>query len=317
MDAEELEQQVHERLDGADVAGAAQVLEQGAQDLEDEDGSAAVGVAALWEEIADALADRERFDDAIATIDHAAALGFEAVPEQRLAIAGYQLRAGRGDEASEIWEALAQERPDDPWVPMNAGVAHLDAEQADAAVDWLDDALEIILRRGDEDGLLGDLLEVREEALLAAGLEVDDLQKRGEALFGRQVRQGAAAGPELRPTPKTVLAWFPRDELEVAQQRWPNLVEQSEYEVYARGLQSRLIEFDGRGDRASLAPIYADAYETWADARGDDAAAATTLHAYAEDVAVLGNEVPWPPRRGEPCWCGSGEKYKKCCATVA
>jgi uncharacterized protein YchJ len=24
--------------------------------------------------------------------------------------------------------------------------------------------------------------------------------------------------------------------------------------------------------------------------------------------------VAWPPGRNERCWCGSGVKYKKCCA---
>ena len=24
-------------------------------------------------------------------------------------------------------------------------------------------------------------------------------------------------------------------------------------------------------------------------------------------------EQPWPPPRNGTCWCGSGEKYKKCC----
>ncbi|WP_203589562.1 SEC-C domain-containing protein [Streptomyces sp. SID13031] len=26
-----------------------------------------------------------------------------------------------------------------------------------------------------------------------------------------------------------------------------------------------------------------------------------------------GARVEWPPKRNEPCWCGSGVKYKKCC----
>ena len=25
-------------------------------------------------------------------------------------------------------------------------------------------------------------------------------------------------------------------------------------------------------------------------------------------------EIAWPPGRNQPCWCGSGRKYKKCCA---
>lgn len=23
-------------------------------------------------------------------------------------------------------------------------------------------------------------------------------------------------------------------------------------------------------------------------------------------------DVPWPPGRNDPCWCGSGRKYKRC-----
>ncbi|MFC6581654.1 SEC-C metal-binding domain-containing protein [Planomonospora parontospora] len=23
--------------------------------------------------------------------------------------------------------------------------------------------------------------------------------------------------------------------------------------------------------------------------------------------------MPWPPERNDPCWCGSGRKYKQCC----
>lgn len=26
-----------------------------------------------------------------------------------------------------------------------------------------------------------------------------------------------------------------------------------------------------------------------------------------------GRRVPWPPSRNQPCWCGSGVKYKRCC----
>ncbi|MEO3782456.1 SEC-C metal-binding domain-containing protein [Actinocorallia sp. B10E7] len=26
-----------------------------------------------------------------------------------------------------------------------------------------------------------------------------------------------------------------------------------------------------------------------------------------------GELIPWPPERNDPCWCGSGAKYKKCC----
>jgi hypothetical protein len=27
----------------------------------------------------------------------------------------------------------------------------------------------------------------------------------------------------------------------------------------------------------------------------------------------LTGHLAWPPERNDPCWCGSGNKYKKCC----
>ena len=30
-------------------------------------------------------------------------------------------------------------------------------------------------------------------------------------------------------------------------------------------------------------------------------------------VPAPGPELAWPPGRNDPCWCGSGTKYKKCC----
>ena len=31
------------------------------------------------------------------------------------------------------------------------------------------------------------------------------------------------------------------------------------------------------------------------------------------DEYVGVDDLPWPPGRNDPCWCGSGGKYKKCC----
>ncbi|WP_433802518.1 SEC-C domain-containing protein [Actinomycetospora sp. CA-084318] len=40
----------------------------------------------------------------------------------------------------------------------------------------------------------------------------------------------------------------------------------------------------------------------------------TALLGDDEDAAPPpGPELEWPPGRNEPCWCGSGAKYKKCC----
>ena len=36
--------------------------------------------------------------------------------------------------------------------------------------------------------------------------------------------------------------------------------------------------------------------------------------AYAAEVHAQGRTLVWPPGRNQPCWCGSGRKYKRCCA---
>ena len=28
---------------------------------------------------------------------------------------------------------------------------------------------------------------------------------------------------------------------------------------------------------------------------------------------TVGEPIPWPPARNDDCWCGSGQKYKRCC----
>jgi uncharacterized protein YecA (UPF0149 family) len=33
----------------------------------------------------------------------------------------------------------------------------------------------------------------------------------------------------------------------------------------------------------------------------------------AYELAQGGRAIAWPPGRNDPCWCGSGKKYKKCC----
>ena len=34
---------------------------------------------------------------------------------------------------------------------------------------------------------------------------------------------------------------------------------------------------------------------------------------YARQLAAGSAHITWPPERNGPCWCGSGNKYKKCC----
>ena len=318
MDIDALYVAVEQRLDATDLAGAAQLLEQStADDLDDEQSAE---LTPLWEDLADTYADRDRFDEAIATLRRCTELGFDGGGDLRGKIAGYRYRAGREDEARAEWQALSEENPRDVWLPFTAGLSCADADAPQEALPWLTTALDLVVTHGDREGLLADLLELREEVLGDVGEPVDDLQERGEALLERQLRQfsGNDALVQRREPEKTALPWFPKSEWAQARDRWPDVGADVNYAAYATGLQRRLVELQQAGEsRLSVAPLFLDAYVTWTEARGLDPADAENRDTYAAEVARLGNEVPWPPGRNDPCWCGSDEKYKKCCAKAA
>jgi len=65
----------------------------------------------------------------------------------------------------------------------------------------------------------------------------------------------------------------------------------------------------------SIAPILLEDYLAWCDERGEDPGQARA--SYAADRLADGDVLAWPPGRNEPCWCGSGRKYKRCCGMAA
>jgi hypothetical protein len=65
-----------------------------------------------------------------------------------------------------------------------------------------------------------------------------------------------------------------------------------------------------------LVPLDPEELPPMADEAGLEVADWRTRAALAAKLAESGRGVAWPPGRNEPCWCGSGRKYKKCCDTV-
>ena len=55
-----------------------------------------------------------------------------------------------------------------------------------------------------------------------------------------------------------------------------------------------------------------DKLQAIADARGMSVSK-LSRKVLDEDPGV----IAWPPGRNQPCWCGSGRKYKKCCAATS
>lgn len=65
-----------------------------------------------------------------------------------------------------------------------------------------------------------------------------------------------------------------------------------------------------------LVPIRVGEYVDWCAKGGRDPGESSSRAAYAAELARQGGTGPWPPGRNEPCWCGSGRKYKRCCGAV-
>ena len=89
--------------------------------------------------------------------------------------------------------------------------------------------------------------------------------------------------------------YWPRYVFPAAQERWPGIGDHADLERRLRaatGTTGRHVELVAAGPDLLTADL--DAVERH-------------LHA-ADEVAV------WPPERNAPCWCGSGAKYKRCCA---
>jgi hypothetical protein len=113
------------------------------------------------------------------------------------------------------------------------------------------------------------------------------------------------------------VGWFPAGDYERALELWPDLrevwqgIEQREY---CRRMQASLRGWALHGGPRNLVALRLDEYLPWCSQHDRDPAEARA--AYAADMARLGRSQRWPPGRNQPCWCGSGLKYKRCCATV-
>jgi hypothetical protein len=83
---------------------------------------------------------------------------------------------------------------------------------------------------------------------------------------------------------------------------------------YRRSLEInlRLAEVDP-GDSILVVPLDVPGMLAYAAATGKDPVRRQTRLDYGDSLPANHREVPWPPERNAPCWCGSTRKYKKCC----
>jgi hypothetical protein len=262
-------------------------------------------VAALEARI-DALETAGDYDAAIAVLGELEQLTGD---DQRWHVAWMHVRAGRRPEADALWAALEHEHPADPTVPFLAGSAHAEAGEPAVAAPLFAQALERALRSGADGETLRRIVAARTEALAEADLapgEIDDLARRALA-------RAAAAGAD---TPVTT-PFFLVDDFAAALDAWPDFAADWRAEghaAYALELDQRMRAVaSGAPRHPAVVPLTVALVRERSAANGLDADTAEARTRAAYEIAMEGGAIAWPPGRNDPCWCGSGTKYKRCC----
>jgi len=79
-------------------------------------------------------------------------------------------------------------------------------------------------------------------------------------------------------------------------------------------IEARLREVQAAtGWTPSVAPLQVEAFLAFASEQGLDPSTGDARSRFAALLGSRDETVPWPPGRNDPCWCGSGSKYKRCC----
>ncbi|KXK59784.1 hypothetical protein AWW66_22435 [Micromonospora rosaria] len=226
-------------------------------------------------------------------------------------------RTGRSDEALAELTELRPLLETDPTAGYLTDVLE-EIGQAELAEQWLTDAVRALLARGpgsDDQGQATAMVYglVRQRHRLRHELDrphddLDDLADRLDVAADRAADRAAA-------TANGLLYW-PRAEFTNLLLRWPGLTEQlgTTWDDHRALVERELVELAEDGVPALvLVPGSAEAFAAYVTDADVDPLDADTLDGYVDEIVDDADGQPWPPGRNEPCWCGSGSKYKKCC----
>ena len=125
---------------------------------------------------------------------------------------------------------------------------------------------------------------------------------------------------QARSVRTLALAWFPAGEYPDALARWPELTAEGaakgavDHAAYNLALERTLRGSADAGlTRLAISPIRIPDFLAWCADRDLDPATSPVRAHYSADLARRHESIAWPPTRNQPCWCGSGRKYKQCC----
>lgn len=296
------------------AAKTAAQLEAELEQYPEERGEILVEAAQAWRQ---AGAD----DRAVALLTQAVALGGEEGDNARIDLAEVLFDLGQAEQAQAHLDELRHQRPSSP-VPYHLAAELLEHRgELPQALAWFDLAVaqltkEELADRNTEFGFFShanNIVTGRRRVRQALGLPPDELD---ESVQGPSERAGDLVRASAQPAPPgevRVLFW-PRDEIPRAHEGWPHLVQHAEADTVVADREAANRELSEAGvARIVMVPLTTAKLREFATRTGSDPAAEDTRLACMNEVVSDGGVINWPPARNEPCWCGSGAKYKKCC----
>jgi len=332
-----------------DPKACAQVLERAAFACRTDPAAAKRWVEAeLLDELVDCYEALGRVDEAITVMRRALQVGWAGEPDGRCRIAELLIRDGRMQQATEIWQQVRADTPDDVWLYHNAGLEYAAIDDHETALTWLTQGLRLAMATGDPEGLVEQLADLREESLSELGRRQDQLQRDAQEFLdnpppppGRRHRvpgtAPTAAPPATAPAPSAqdpvrrqtqapvAFAWFPATDYPPALRHWPQLTQHgpakgaADHAAYILALQRTLTRYaDAGSSRLHVAAVRVGPFLAWCQQAGRDPATPDARSGYAAELLRRADPavVAWPPGRNQRCWCGSGRKYKQCCGSA-
>ena len=213
------------------------------------------------------------------------------------------------DRSAEGMAELTALRPlllTDSDAPVYLAEALVESEQAVVAEEWLTVAVQQVMAGMPEEEsaaddeqvfLLFQLATTRHEVRHVLELPHDEIDELAEEM---EQAAGSTGVPQALFWPEAELALLPSPAIS--------------WDDHRADVESALAEWStSAGGGALLYAGSAAGLASFARERGLDPQDEETLDEYADSLAEQVAPIEWPPGRNDPCWCGSGAKYKKCC----
>lgn len=256
-----------------------------------------------YDGLAEVAAEEDDYPLAVRAQRRALEHGCQLPDLAREMLGWYLLKAGEREEGEAVFATLREERHDDADLLATLGAARSDSADWEGAVGAFEEALELAKKTGNE-ALIRWLRAERQECRLELGLPPDDEDRLAE--------RGGHRFPEAT---SYAVAWYPRDQIQAALARWPDLAgDLEDPDTYCKMIEARLREVHAvTGRTPSVAPLQVEAFLAFASEQGLDPSTGAARSRFAAFLGSRDETVLWPPGRNDPCWCGSGSKYKRCC----